>query len=65
MAELIAPHAAAVIEVEGEGATRTARILELVMLGDIVSLLLAARRGIDPYPIEAIEALKAKLGPPA
>jgi glucose/mannose-6-phosphate isomerase len=65
MGELIAPHAHAVVEVEGEGGTRSARMLELVMVGDLLSMLLAARRGVDPTPIEAIDALKAKLGPPA
>ncbi|MGZ5346546.1 MAG: bifunctional phosphoglucose/phosphomannose isomerase [Solirubrobacterales bacterium] len=50
------------ITVEAEGETRTARLLELVMLGDLVSLELAARRGVDPTPIEAIDGLKAELG---
>ena len=62
--ELLADAAAAVVEVEAVAETRTARLLELVMLGDLVSLELAARRGVDPYPIEAIEALKEKLGSP-
>ena len=60
--ELIEPSAAAVIPVETEGESRTARLLELVMLGDLLSLHLAARHGIDPTPIEAIEELKARLG---
>ena len=34
------------------------------MLGDLVSLHLAARHEVDPTPIEAIDALKAKLGSP-
>lgn len=59
--EVIGPSAAAVIPVEAEGETRTARLLELIMLGDLVSLHLAARHGIDPTPIEAIDGLKAKL----
>ena len=62
--ELIEPHAAAVIRVDAEGETRTARLLELVMLGDLLSLHLAARQEVDPTPIEAIDALKAKLGSP-
>jgi glucose/mannose-6-phosphate isomerase len=62
--ELIAPHASSVIRVQTEGETRTARILELVMLGDLVSLHLAANRGVDPTPIEAIDALKERLGRP-
>jgi glucose/mannose-6-phosphate isomerase len=60
--ELIAPDAAAVFTVEAELRSRTARILELVMLGDLLSLHLAARHGVDPMPIEAIDALKRKLG---
>ena len=43
--ELIEPHAEAVVRVEAEGETRTARLLELVMLGDLLSLHLAARAG--------------------
>ncbi len=59
--EMIGPSAAAVISVEAEGETRTARLLELIMLGDLVSLHLAARHGIDPTPVDAIDALKTKL----
>jgi hypothetical protein len=33
------------------------------MLGDLVSLELAARRGVDPLPVEAIERFKGALGP--
>jgi hypothetical protein len=32
------------------------------MLGDLVSLELAGRRGVDPVPVEAIERLKAAMG---
>ncbi|MGA8303018.1 MAG: SIS domain-containing protein [Thermoplasmata archaeon] len=35
-----------------------------VSLGDFVSLYLAERRGVDPYPIEAIGRLKAALASP-
>jgi glucose/mannose-6-phosphate isomerase len=63
--EIVEPHAAAVLTAEAEGETRTARLLELVLLGDLLSLQLAARRGVDPTPIEAIDALKSRLGKPA
>jgi glucose/mannose-6-phosphate isomerase len=63
-AELIAPHAASVVTLEGEGETRTARLLELVMLGDLFSIELAARRGVDPGPIDAIAELKERMGRP-
>jgi glucose/mannose-6-phosphate isomerase len=63
-AELIAPHAASVIRIETEGETRTERLLWAVMLGDLVSLQLAARRGVDPGTVEVIERLKDRLGRP-
>ena len=47
---------------ETEGESRTERLLWAVMLGDLVSLHLAARRGVDPSPVEAIERLKDELG---
>jgi Bacterial phospho-glucose isomerase C-terminal SIS domain len=32
------------------------------MLGDLLSLHLAARGGVDPSPVEAIDRLKDQLG---
>jgi glucose/mannose-6-phosphate isomerase len=61
-AELYEPSAESVVRIEAHGASRTARVLELVMLGDLVSLELAARRGVEPVPIAAIEELKRRLG---
>lgn len=63
-ARLIEPAAAAVIRVETEGGTRLARMLWAVMLGDLVSLQLAAANGVDPGPVTAIEELKDELGRP-
>ena len=57
-AKLIEPEAAAVITVESVGETRVARLLHTVMLGDLVSLYLAARADVDPGPIEVIDRLK-------
>jgi glucose/mannose-6-phosphate isomerase len=54
--------ATAVGRVETEGESRTERLLWAVMLGDLLSLHLAARRGVDPSPIEAIQRLKDQLG---
>ncbi len=62
--ELIEPDAATVVRVETEGESRTERLLWAVMLGDLLSLQLAARRGVDPTPIEPIDRLKDLLGPP-
>jgi glucose/mannose-6-phosphate isomerase len=63
-ARAVEPHAAAVIRVESEGETRTERVLDSVMLGDLVSLELARTRGVDPLPVEAIERFKSELGDP-
>jgi glucose/mannose-6-phosphate isomerase len=62
--KLIADRADAVVRVETEGESATERVLWAVMLGDLVSLQLAARRGVDPTPIEPIERLKGELGRP-
>jgi glucose/mannose-6-phosphate isomerase len=62
--EVVEPHAAAVLTVESPGESRIARVLDLVMLGDLLSLELAERRGVDPGPIEAIDELKARMGKP-
>ena len=49
------------IRVVTEGETRVQRLLWMVMLGDLVSMQLAARRGVDPSPIDLIDRLKAEL----
>ncbi len=63
-AELVGAKAASVISAETEGETRTERLLWAVMLGDLLSLELAARRGADPTPVDVIESLKDRLGRP-
>lgn len=45
-----------------QGESRTERLLSAVVLGDLVSLLLAEERGVDPLPIDAITNLKQALG---
>jgi glucose/mannose-6-phosphate isomerase len=62
-AELIEGSAASVVRLETDAETRTARLFELVLLGDLLSLEIAERRGIDSWPVEVIDSLKAKLGP--
>jgi hypothetical protein len=49
------------VRVEAAGESRVARLLWTVMLGDLVSLELAERRGVDPLPVEPIERFKAAL----
>jgi glucose/mannose-6-phosphate isomerase len=47
------------IEVWGEGDDDLGRFFDLALLGDFVSLFLAAREGVDPGPAPAIEDLGA------
>jgi glucose/mannose-6-phosphate isomerase len=47
------------VEAAGEGAL--AQLLDLVLLGDMVSLELAAQEGIDPGPTPALDELKRTL----
>jgi glucose/mannose-6-phosphate isomerase len=63
-AALIEPHAQYVTRIETEGESRTERLLWSVMLGDLMSLQLATKRGVDPAQIEMIERLKEALGRP-
>jgi glucose/mannose-6-phosphate isomerase len=63
-ARLVGETAKAVELIDVEGETRTARLLEAVLLGDLVSLQVAERRGVDATPVEAIERLKEDLGKP-
>jgi glucose/mannose-6-phosphate isomerase len=60
-ARLIAPGAAGVHRVESRGQTAVERVFSLVLFGDLISIYLAALRGIDPQPVEVIDSLKAEL----
>jgi glucose/mannose-6-phosphate isomerase len=60
-AGLAAAGARTVERVVARGATPLARLLSLVLLGDLVSLYLAVLRGVDPVEIEAIRHLKAAM----
>jgi glucose/mannose-6-phosphate isomerase len=59
--ELVGTHFDAVFSIEAEGQGALARTLDLVMLGDYVSLYLAILRGVDPGPVDIIERLKERL----
>ncbi len=63
-AKLIDSSAHAVIRVETVGETRVQRLLWSVLLGDLVSLQLAAHNGVDPEPVAVVEQLKDELGRP-
>lgn len=60
-AELLDPMVGAVLTVTAEGDTALGRMLDLVLLGDYVSLYMACLRGVDPTPIALIQALKDRL----
>jgi glucose/mannose-6-phosphate isomerase len=63
-AKLIEDEGAEVLRIETEGETRISRLLQAVQLGDLVSLHLAARAGVDPGPVEILDRLKEALGRP-
>jgi glucose/mannose-6-phosphate isomerase len=52
---------ASITEVEARGDTQLERAFSLMYLADWTSLYLAMLEGVDPYPIDAIMALKADL----
>jgi glucose/mannose-6-phosphate isomerase len=57
----IAANAVASFRLETRGETTIERVISLVLLGDLVSIYLAALRGVDPGPVKAIDELKAAL----
>ncbi len=61
-AKAVSAAGAVAVRVETAGETRIARLLWATMLGDLVSLELAVRRGVDPVPVEAIERFKEAMG---
>jgi glucose/mannose-6-phosphate isomerase len=63
-AEAVTTAGASALRVETEGETRVARLLWGTMLGDLVSLELAALRDVDPVPVAPIERFKAAMGRP-
>jgi glucose/mannose-6-phosphate isomerase len=58
---LIASRGGATFKVETIGQTRLQRLVSVLLLGDLVSLYLAALRGVDPAPVAATESLKSAL----
>jgi glucose/mannose-6-phosphate isomerase len=59
--KMIAGNAAASFRLETRGQTAIERVVSLVLLGDLVSVYLAALRGVDPGPVKALDELKAAL----
>jgi glucose/mannose-6-phosphate isomerase len=52
---------AGVEEVHAEGDGELAQLLDLILIGDFVSLHMAFQEGIDPGPIDALDSLKRRL----
>ena len=61
MAERSRRAGAPALVVGARGESRLERVLSLVLLGDLVSVYLAALEGVDPTPVEAIDRLKEEL----
>ncbi|HEX4437601.1 MAG TPA: bifunctional phosphoglucose/phosphomannose isomerase [Solirubrobacteraceae bacterium] len=59
--QMIAGNAAASFRLETRGETAIERVVSLVLLGDLVSIYLAALRGVDPGPVKMLDDLKASL----
>jgi len=49
------------VQLHTEGESRLERVLSAVLLGDLVSVYMAALAGVDPTPVEAIVRLKQQL----
>ena len=58
---MIAGSAAASFRLQTRGQTSVERVISLVLLGDLVSIYLAALRGVDPGPVKVLDELKAEL----
>jgi glucose/mannose-6-phosphate isomerase len=61
VSELLRESVADVIEVSAEGEGDLAQLLDLILVGDFVSLHMAAREGIDPGPVPVLDDLKRRL----
>lgn len=60
-AELLERGGVPVVRAQARGGSPVAEVLSLVMLGDLVSLELAALAGTDAVPVDAIERFKTAL----
>jgi len=59
--QMIKANAAASFRLETRGQTAIDRVVSLVLLGDLVSIYMAALRGVDPGPVTALDELKSAL----
>jgi glucose/mannose-6-phosphate isomerase len=61
VAEILREVVADVVEVRADGEGDLAQLLDLMLIGDFVSLYMAAAEGIDPGPVPVLDDLKAAL----
>jgi glucose/mannose-6-phosphate isomerase len=61
VADLLREVVADIIEVRAVGEGDLAQLLDLIFVGDFVSLHLAAQEGIDPGPVPVLEEIKDRL----
>jgi glucose/mannose-6-phosphate isomerase len=61
VAELMREVVADIIEVQAEGDGDLAQLLDLILIGDFVSLEMAGREGIDPGPVPTLVSIKSAL----
>jgi glucose/mannose-6-phosphate isomerase len=61
VAEILREVVADILEVRAEGEGDLAQLLDLILIGDFVSLHLAAHEGIDPGPVPVLVELKERL----
>jgi len=48
-------------EVEAQGESVLARLFSLIVVGDLLSVSIAERAGMDPMPVDVIQSLKGRL----
>jgi glucose/mannose-6-phosphate isomerase len=60
-ADLLADRVGVVGEVEAQGESLLARLFSLMVIGDLLSVAIAERTGVDPMPVDVIESLKVRL----
>jgi glucose/mannose-6-phosphate isomerase len=61
VAELMREVVSDVLEVRAEGEGDLAQLLDLILVGDFVSLHMAGNEGIDPGPVPVLEDLKRRM----
>ena len=61
VADVLREVVADIIEVRAQGEGDLAQLLDLVLVGDFVSLHLAAQEGIDPGPVPVLDEIKVRL----